>query len=185
MNKLHKLTLSAATVLLCFPATVMAADGDKSSGQMGKDQRYGDRAQASQQDQNRERSRIGQNQQQELQVGFDRGTVMEIQRALSSEGHDLQIDGVWGPNTQQALRSYQENEELEGSGWPDNKTLSQLGINEESAWRARFDFEGQEQQRGLQDSQQQKGSQEHNQVGQQGQRGQLEQQSRQERSGAN
>jgi len=183
MNKLHKLTLSAATVLLCFPATVMAADGDKSSGPMGEDQRYGDRAQLSQQDQNRERSQIGQNQQ--LQVGFDRGTVMEIQRALSSEGHDLEVDGVWGPNTQQALRSYQESEELEGSGWPNNKTLAQLGINEESAWRSRFNFEGQEQQRGLQDSQQQQRGQEHSQVGQQGQRSQLEQHSRQERSGTN
>jgi len=147
MNKLHKLTLSAAVALLCLPATVMAADQDKQRGQLGQDQKYGERAQMGQQDQIGERGRMGQEQQQELQVGFDRQTVMEIQRELSNEGYQVQVDGIWGPMTQNALRSYQQQEDLEATGWPDNQTLSQLGIDEERAWRARFDFEGQEQQR--------------------------------------
>jgi len=173
MNKLHKLSLGAAVALMCLPATVMAADQDKQRGQLGQDQQYGERAQMGQQDQIGERGRMGQEQQQELQVGFDRETVMEIQRELSNEGYEVQVDGLWGPNTQNALRSYQQQEEdLEATGWPDNQTLSQLGIDEERAWRARFDFEGQEQQRGIQDQQQQRLGQEHGQTGERGQLGQ-------------
>jgi len=180
MNKLHKLTLSAAVALLCLPATVMAAGEDKQRGQLGQNQQYGERAQMGQQDQERGRMGQEQEQQQELQVGFDRQTVMEIQRELSNEGYEVQVDGIWGPNTQNALRSYQHQEDLEATGWPDNQTLSELGIDEEKAWRARFDFE-QDQERGIQDQQRVGQDQERGQLGEQDQQhGQLGQQDRQD-----
>lgn len=35
-------------------------------------------------------------------------SVRMMQQALQNEGYDVQVDGIWGPNTQQALNQFQE-----------------------------------------------------------------------------
>ncbi len=35
-------------------------------------------------------------------------SVRMMQQALQNEGYDVQVDGIWGPNTQQALNQFQQ-----------------------------------------------------------------------------
>jgi peptidoglycan hydrolase-like protein with peptidoglycan-binding domain len=53
--------------------------------------------------------------------------VREIQESLRDEGHDPgQADGAWGPETQQAVQSFQEEQQLEPTGSLTIATLQQL-----------------------------------------------------------
>lgn len=55
--------------------------------------------------------------------------VRDLQRELSSRGYDPgDVDGQWGPRTQQALRQFQQDQNLIASGRPDQRTLAALGI---------------------------------------------------------
>ena len=56
--------------------------------------------------------------------------IRALQRELSRDGHDAgAVDGVWGENTRQALRSYQQSHSLEPTGTLTLPTLSALGID--------------------------------------------------------
>ncbi len=58
----------------------------------------------------------------------DAPDVAAVQEALREAGFDLQVDGIMGPNTQAALRRFQEREGLDPSGRPTQRTLRRLGI---------------------------------------------------------
>lgn len=54
----------------------------------------------------------------------------EIQRALKNEGHyDGKIDGIAGPKTRQAVRAFQQAEQVMVSGNVDAQTASLLGVD--------------------------------------------------------
>ncbi len=56
--------------------------------------------------------------------------IRALQRALSKDGHNAgSVDGVWGENTRQALRSYQQSHSLEPTGTLTLPTLAALGID--------------------------------------------------------
>jgi peptidoglycan hydrolase-like protein with peptidoglycan-binding domain len=59
--------------------------------------------------------------------------VRQVQEKLKSAGHDIQVDGVWGPNTQAALREYQQKQGHQPTGELDEQTLSALGVEAEGA----------------------------------------------------
>lgn len=60
---------------------------------------------------------------------LDSQTVQDIQQALNDKGFDSgKVDGIMGPNTQKALRDFQEDQGMQASGQPDQETLSALGI---------------------------------------------------------
>ncbi|MGC2854781.1 peptidoglycan-binding domain-containing protein [Novispirillum sp. DQ9] len=54
-------------------------------------------------------------------------TVRRVQQALIKEGHAVEVDGILGPQTQQALRLYQERHGLVPDGLLDQQTLRALG----------------------------------------------------------
>jgi len=55
--------------------------------------------------------------------------IRALQRELSQDGHNAgAVDGVWGENTRQALRSYQKSHSLEPTGTLTLPTLAALGI---------------------------------------------------------
>lgn len=54
--------------------------------------------------------------------------VRDVQSALSSRGYDVQVDGIMGSNTQDALRRFQRDEGLEETGQLDQATLQALNI---------------------------------------------------------
>jgi peptidoglycan hydrolase-like protein with peptidoglycan-binding domain len=56
--------------------------------------------------------------------------IRALQRELSRDGRDVgAVDGVWGENTRQALRSYQAAHSLEPTGTLTLPTLAALGID--------------------------------------------------------
>lgn len=63
---------------------------------------------------------------------LDSAQVRKVQQALSQQGQDLEADGVWGPNTAQALRSFQQAENIDATGELDEQTVSALGVDLES-----------------------------------------------------
>jgi peptidoglycan hydrolase-like protein with peptidoglycan-binding domain len=56
--------------------------------------------------------------------------MTQIQQALNQKGFDTKsVDGKWGPDTRAALRKFQQQNNLQGSGQLDEQTLAQLGVN--------------------------------------------------------
>lgn len=62
------------------------------------------------------------------------GLVRSAQEALNDKGYSVgSVDGVWGPNTEGAVRQFQQAQGLQQTGRLDEQTLSALGISRESA----------------------------------------------------
>lgn len=55
-------------------------------------------------------------------------TVRQVQRSLNREGYSLSVDGILGPETQAAIRSFQSDNDLDVSGRLNNETLSELDV---------------------------------------------------------
>jgi outer membrane lipoprotein SlyB len=55
--------------------------------------------------------------------------VRKAQSALNDQGYNVQVDGVMGPQTEGAIRSYQEKNGLTASGTLDDATLRKLDAN--------------------------------------------------------
>ncbi|MGH7845541.1 MAG: peptidoglycan-binding domain-containing protein [Candidatus Binatia bacterium] len=61
---------------------------------------------------------------------FSADNIKEVQQALKDKGHDPgSIDGIMGQQTQQALRSFQQQEGLKATGTLDDKTAQKLGVS--------------------------------------------------------
>lgn len=74
-----------------------------------------------------QQSQAGQTSQQRLSL--DQDTVRQLQEQLQNQGYQVgQIDGVMGPRTQQALTSFQRDQNLQATGQPDQQTMAALGI---------------------------------------------------------
>lgn len=57
-------------------------------------------------------------------------TVMQVQQKLNKEGFDAgNADGNWGPQTAEAVKNFQQKNDLPQTGQLDQQTLSKLGIN--------------------------------------------------------
>jgi peptidoglycan hydrolase-like protein with peptidoglycan-binding domain len=55
--------------------------------------------------------------------------VQQVQQRLQQQGlYNGQIDGVWGPGTEAAVRSYQQQHNLSASGQLDADTLASLNV---------------------------------------------------------
>jgi peptidoglycan hydrolase-like protein with peptidoglycan-binding domain len=63
----------------------------------------------------------------------DQQTIRKVQEKLTEKGHKVQVDGMMGPETQQALREFQKKEGIQESGQLDKQTLSALGVEETGA----------------------------------------------------
>lgn len=59
------------------------------------------------------------------------GVVQQVQLVLQQQGtYSGSVDGVWGPATQEAVRSYQQAHRLASSGQIDSSTLASLSIGQ-------------------------------------------------------
>ena len=57
-------------------------------------------------------------------------SVKQVQEALKAQGHDPgPVDGVMGPQTQDALRAYQRAQNLTETGRLDRETSEKLGVS--------------------------------------------------------
>jgi peptidoglycan hydrolase-like protein with peptidoglycan-binding domain len=59
---------------------------------------------------------------------MSRQTVRHVQEFLAGDGHKVAIDGVWGPATEAALKSYQKQDGLTVTGQLDQSTRSQMKL---------------------------------------------------------
>ncbi len=58
-------------------------------------------------------------------------TVRNTQSALNARGYDAgAVDGLWGPNTQSALRRFQTDRGLAPTGMIDDETRTALGVTQ-------------------------------------------------------
>jgi hypothetical protein len=65
---------------------------------------------------------------------LEQETIREMQQALRDRGHEVgAIDGIWGQQTQSALRDFQQAQGMQASGQPDQQTLSALGVTTTAA----------------------------------------------------
>jgi hypothetical protein len=55
--------------------------------------------------------------------------VRRAQTALNQEGYNLEVDGVMGPRTESAIKSYQAKNGLTQSGTLDDATLKRLDVS--------------------------------------------------------
>jgi len=114
------ITLTAAATLLA--ATAFAQNQSGTQGQSAQDQG----AQGQQMP--------GQTQPGQAQGGMEASTpspgdVRQIQQALKDKGFDAgPIDGQLGPQTEQALRSFQQAQGFQATGQIDQKTMAALGV---------------------------------------------------------
>lgn len=54
--------------------------------------------------------------------------IKQVQEALQSVNPDVNVSGIWGYDTQQAVKEYQVEHGLPVTGRPDRQTLSKLGV---------------------------------------------------------
>lgn len=74
-------------------------------------------------------TRQNQVTQQQGRQALDQSTIREAQEKLSDEGFDVNADGLMGPETESAVKRYQNANNLEPTGWLDQSTLNSLGID--------------------------------------------------------
>jgi len=73
---------------------------------------------------------------------IDQNTARQVQQQLQSQGYDVgQVDGIWGPRSQQALMNFQRDQNMQATGQPDQQTMAALGI-EPSTQQAQTPEEG-------------------------------------------
>lgn len=65
-------------------------------------------------------------------VQLTKSQIESMQRALTEIEPNLAVDGIWGPNTKQALTKYQRQNDLQVTGRPDQETLASLGVQTET-----------------------------------------------------
>jgi hypothetical protein len=60
---------------------------------------------------------------------LNKDQVKQIQQALDEKGIKTQADGIWGPKTANAVRKFQEDNKIEGTGHLTQETLAKLGVS--------------------------------------------------------
>ena len=57
--------------------------------------------------------------------------VQKVQSALNQKGEKVKVDGIWGPQTAEAVRDFQKKNGLQPSGELDSQTLQKLNVASE------------------------------------------------------
>lgn len=83
-----------------------------------------------------ERMEMMQQAQSEVPPPVDAETVRNIQQALSDQGHQVKVDGIWGPKTHEALMEFQREQNLTASGQLDGETFAALHLTGSSTQTA-------------------------------------------------
>lgn len=61
--------------------------------------------------------------------GLSNQQIQDAQQSLRQEGHSLSVDGIWGPQTAQAVRQFQQENGLDVTGSLDSETLAALDVD--------------------------------------------------------
>lgn len=127
--------LTAALAVGTAHAAGMDKSTDASSSQSGSMQsgQMESSSQATSGQEGYDSSRVGVQgaaADQSAQITNNPDAVRQIQQALKDKGADLQVDGVWGPSTEQALMDFQKDQgQGQATGQPDQETLQALDVD--------------------------------------------------------
>lgn len=55
--------------------------------------------------------------------------VESVQASLAQEGYNVSVDGVWGPQSAEALRQFQQANNLDATGQINAQTLAALNVD--------------------------------------------------------
>jgi len=127
---------AVATIALSLPA--MAQSNDTNAMQPNN-QSKASQSQTSSQPQHNQ-SQTGSNQQNgqarqqaENRINpssLNKEQIRRIQMTLNKKGFDAKrVDGIWGPETEAALKDFQQQQHLQGSGHLTQQTLGALGVD--------------------------------------------------------
>ncbi len=61
-------------------------------------------------------------------VELSSAEIREVQEVLVARGYDVQVDGLWGPSTREALITFQRREGLPATGVISTRTVASLGL---------------------------------------------------------
>lgn len=157
----------AGLMLAVSPAMAQQQQRDMMQGQMGQPGQMGPQGQMGQQGQ---MGRMGQQGQMgpqgmmqgqramagECPVMLGPQAVEMVQEQLRAQGYELAVDGVWGPETSQAVQQFQREQGLRATGRLSFRTLANLGVDIQQLASAEAAAEPMEAQTpGMQQDQQQ------------------------------
>src|SRR5688572_9288302 len=133
--RLKEIVVAVAAAILS--ASALAGGGEHSkqqpraesgSGGMMQSQ-SGQQQPGSQANQQQARSQDGQQAQAQSPE-----LVKQAQQALKDKGLNAgPVDGQWGPQTQQAVKAYQQQNQIQATGELDRQTLASLGIRQSAS----------------------------------------------------
>jgi peptidoglycan hydrolase-like protein with peptidoglycan-binding domain len=118
------LASAACLALSSFPALAQNSGGQSNASSM--------KSQTQQSQAVNEPSKsTGQQQAQMIQPSsLSKEQVREIQTNLDKDGFSAKrVDGIWGPETRDALMNFQKTKNLPGNGELNQQTLAALGVN--------------------------------------------------------
>lgn len=111
---------TVATIALGMPA--VAADQGRSDTM--------DRMRTQTQQQPSQQWNQQRNEQAVAPAELNQSQIKEIQQALNKHGFDAgNVDGVWGPETREAVENFQAKRNIESDQALNEETLSALGVN--------------------------------------------------------
>lgn len=112
------LLLALSSVALLPACSMFGGGSDQSSSAAARSQAYAPPPPAA-----------AANQQAAADTPVTPDTIRQVQQALQQQGmYHARVDGVWGPATEGAVRSYQQKNNLNASGQLDPQTLASLNL---------------------------------------------------------
>jgi peptidoglycan hydrolase-like protein with peptidoglycan-binding domain len=114
-----------ATAALSLPALAQSAPNDNSMNQNPSSSQMQANPSAGQPD-NGMKSEISSPISPQ---SLSKDQIQQIQQALNQNGYDnVKADGVWGPDTADALKQFQQKQNIQANGELDQQTLSALNV---------------------------------------------------------
>ena len=127
--RLKQIAVAVAAAMLS--AGVYAGGGEHAKQQPRAEGGNGAMTQSQSGQQQQAGSQGGQQQQAQAQSPE---VVKQAQQALKDKGIDAgPVDGQWGPLTQQGVKQFQEQNQIQATGQLDRQTLASLGIGQSAS----------------------------------------------------
>ena len=125
MKLYQTLVVMAAAVTLSSGAW---AEGYSGNGSTAGSQSYNDTTQSGQMSSDAD-ANVTASGDAQPPASYDSERIQTIQQNLQDEGYQLSADGVWGPQTAQAIRRFQQQNDLDVTGTLNSETLAALDVN--------------------------------------------------------
>jgi peptidoglycan hydrolase-like protein with peptidoglycan-binding domain len=120
-----------ATAALSYPAMAQQQTGAQQASQQGssyQQQPINQQPQSGQSGQ-MQSGLTADEQQQITSEDLSKDEIRNIQQSLNRMGFNAgDVDGVWGSETKEALKTFQQRQGLESTGEVDQQTLAALGV---------------------------------------------------------